>query len=126
MGIRWAGRPRISWGGGENGLPESGLGAGGSARNGFAPRDRYAGLCERMRGKCGKFFPREEEEITAGPAIRVGPRGYIRQRVGQDGHEKQVPDEVFHGEYSSGDHGVWPESAGEIWPVEVRTTGFTL
>lgn len=69
--------------------------AGGSAGNGFAPRDRYAGLCERMRGKCGKFFPREGEEITAGPAIRVGPSGYIRQRAGQDGHEKQSPMQFF-------------------------------
>ena len=38
---------------------------GGSARKEFAPRDRYARPCERMRGGAGRFS-REKDKVTAG------------------------------------------------------------
>lgn len=84
-----------------------------------------ASACESMQGVREKFFS-GEMRLRPGPAIRVGASGYVRTRAGQDGHGKQVPGAVFHGECSGGGPGVWPGAAGEIWPDEVRTTGFTL
>lgn len=116
---------------GENGLPKRRLGAGGSARTNLrraTVMQVHAMRCKRMREHARgarKVFS-GEMRLRPGPAIRVGASGYVRTRAGQDGHGKQVPGAVFHGECSGGGPGVWPGAAGEIWPDEVRTTGFTL
>ena len=96
----------------------------------FAPRDRYASTCDAMtaharacRG-CAKSFFRGDE-VTAG----TGDKGRCERLCpdeGRPGRPREAgPCAVFHcaAEWWSG---VWPGAAGEIWPDEVRTTGFTL
>lgn len=82
---RGMGRPRIHIGGGEkqggrNGRP----GAGGSARDEFPPRNRYARPCERMRGGAGRFS-REKDKVTAGAGDKGRHDGYVRtvERLGR-------------------------------------------
>ena len=59
-------------------------------------------------------------------AIRVGRAVMSEPLAGQDGRGRLVPDTVFHGDYRGCGRGAWSGPAGEIWPVEVRTAGFTL
>lgn len=82
----------------------------------------HASVCERI----WKVFFSEKMRLLPSSAINVGPNGYIQRRAGFDGHRKEILGAVLYGKYSGGGRGVWIRGAGEIWPVEVRTAGFTL
>lgn len=57
---------------------------GGSARDEFPPRNRYARPCERMRGGAGRFS-REKDKVTAGAGDKGRHDGYVRtvERLGR-------------------------------------------
>ena len=82
----------------------------------------HASVCEGARD----VFLGKKIRLRPVPAIRVGTTVMSEPLSGQDGRGRRVSDTVCHGDYCGCGRGAWSGPDGEIWPVEVRTTEFTL